>query len=229
MAGSRAFKTHEALIELLLSSLLRPSPAGCLHDCPARVGDWLCQQCAFDWELQDESSDFGSDFDTEVDTDYSSSEGYEESGKEMERFQESSTACSDGAGGFRKSKRLGPLPPEAPVVTMSHSVKPGGSKRFAKSAKLPKEEAPEKLRDLFANQGRNQPASSSFRWTAGAQAMKGCWGNSKNQFRKGNNLGRGAVDQATEHGLGAVVLARVSWNCCLGVSHDRVFQGVPEH
>ena len=61
-------------------------------------------------------------------------ESFEEVGKQMERFLDGSIACTDGAGGFRKAKRVGALPPAVPLATVRHSYKPGEPKQFTKSS-----------------------------------------------------------------------------------------------
>ena len=141
----------------------------------------------------------------------------------MERFLDGSIACADGAGGFRKAKRLGALPPEVPLATVRHSNKPGEPKQFTKSCRLTKEAASPKLLRVFQDQGRSNPASSSLRWTAGTQAVEGYWGNLKGQLRKGNNMGRGTVAQATDHALAAAFLLESPGLAALGAAMNEYF------
>ena len=151
-------------------------------------------------------------------------ESFEEVGKEMERFLDGPIACTDGAGGFREAKRVGALPPAVLLATVRHSNKPGGPKQFTKSSRLPKEVASPKLLEVFQDQDRNNPASSSLRRTAGTQAVDGYWGNLQGQLRKGNNLGRGAVDQATEHGLAEAFLLESPGTVAFGSATKEYFE-----
>ena len=72
-------------------------------------------------------------------------ECYEEVHADLTRCKDGSILCADGAGGFKKAKRLKAVPEEVPLSTVRHSNKPGQPKQFTKFDKVPVEKASKKL------------------------------------------------------------------------------------
>ena len=117
-------------------------------------------------------------------------ESYEDVAPHVGRLKDGSIMMPDSAGAYTKAKRLKKVPEEVPRLPVRHSAKKGQPKQFSRFAKVDKTALSPKAKAVARKHGNLQRGSSSAKYTAGTQKVDGKWGNTKDQMRRGNTLGR---------------------------------------